>query len=136
MARRHRMTPARRAALRKAQLASAAKRRRRSGNSASKSVRRAARQRSQYAKSSLEVARANHRRRRNKRIDKKINKVQAKAKKKIIKQGKHFQLYTNTQTGGVYTTARGVKAYQKSVQIHRKSIKKINKLNKKKKRRR
>lgn len=55
MASKHRMTPARRAALRKAQLASAAKRRRKSGNSASKSVRRAARQKARYYSSSARL---------------------------------------------------------------------------------
>ena len=57
MARRHVMTPARRAALRKAQLASARKRRRRGVISSAK---RAVRQKGQYAKASASVARNRH----------------------------------------------------------------------------
>ena len=59
MARSHKMTPARRAALRKAQLASARKRRKR--NTVGSTVRRATRQRAQYASASLRTRTAKKR---------------------------------------------------------------------------
>ena len=64
MARSHTMTPARRAALRKAQLASARKRRKR--NTVRSSVKRAVRQRASYTKASYQ-ARKSRKRKKSKR---------------------------------------------------------------------
>lgn len=69
MARSHTMTPRRRAALRKAQLASARKRRKR--NTVGSSVKRAVRQRASYAKASVQTRRG--------RRKKKASKGRAKA---------------------------------------------------------
>lgn len=96
----HVMTARRKAALKKAQLASAAKRRR------------------------------------NGRIDRKISRVNNRAKKRMAKQTKKFQggLYTHSTQGGLYVTKRAGKAYNKAVRINNRAVRKTQKLKGKKRR--
>jgi hypothetical protein len=70
----------------------------------------------------------------NQKINKKISKVKGKGQKKIQRQADIVQRnqFTHVTQGGVYLNATGVRAYQKGVKIHNKTVVKVNKLKAKK----
>lgn len=105
------LTPARRAALKRAQIASARKRRG-TGRPKAKPTKRGAT-----------------------RIDRKISRVQTRGKKRATRQGKKVinNIYTNADRSEIYTNRKGVKAYQKGVKINAKTDAKVAKLKAKKK---
>jgi hypothetical protein len=74
---------------------------------------------------------------RNIRLDKKINRTQTRAKKRINKQAARAtaNAFTHSTKGGIYLNARGVKAVRKGQRIHAKSQNKVAKLKAKKRKR-
>lgn len=74
---------------------------------------------------------------RNARIDRKIKKVESKRVKKVTRYANRAEAnsFTHSTQGGVYLNGRGLKAFKKGVKVNNKAARKKNKLKAKKRRR-
>ena len=128
-------TAKQKAALRKAQLASARKRRGtgvkrqygrdRNGRKSKAPIQAAVRKRKKFGGTVAS---------KNRKIDRKIARVESRTKRKVSRHAKtvNNNAYTHSTEGGVYLNARGAKAYKKGVKAHNRGVRKVNRLKRRK----